>query len=174
MDKQLHFSNTKNDWETPAVVFDPLNKEFEFVLDVCADANNTKCELYLTEETDALSVDWHAYLKSIGKPDGFVWCNPPYNDMVGWADKVREEATKGVNIVTLTPARTNTRWFKNLYLSDTPLVYVPVCQLRFMQPKITFVGASNNAPFPSCLGVFSEQVERITMWYNFKDYHKLG
>ena len=174
MDNQLHFGNSKNDWETPGVVFDPLNKEFNFVLDVCASKENTKCELFLTEGTNALTVDWAQYLKNIGKPDGFVWCNPPYNDMNSWAKKVREEAEKGVNIVTLTAARTNTKWFKEFYLSDTPLVYVPVCQLRFLQPKITFVGAKNNAPFPSCIGVFSKDFERVTMWYNFVLYSKMG
>ena len=172
MENKIHFSNNKNDWETPKEVFDPLNEEFEFVLDVCANETNAKCDLWLTEQVDALSVDWKKYLVNIGKPNGYVWCNPPYNNMREWAKKVREEAEKGVNIVTLTAARVNTRWFKDLYLSDTDLVFVPVCQLRFLQPKITFVGAPNNAPFPSCIGIFSEDVQRVAMWYNFKEYYR--
>lgn len=172
MENKIHFSNNKNDWETPDIVFGPLNDEFNFVLDVCANAKNSKCDLWLSEETDALTVDWSRYLTNIGQPNGYVWCNPPYNNMTGWAKKVREEAEKGVNIVTLTAARVNTRWFKELYLSDTDLVYVPVCQLRFLQPKITFVGATNTAPFPSCVGIFSVDVQRVSMWYNFKEYHK--
>lgn len=167
-----NYTVNKNDWETPDIVFDPLNDEFNFVLDACANVNNSKCDLWLSEKTDALTVDWAKYLTNIGKPDGYIWCSPPPSNMIQWAKKIREEAAKGVNIVTLTAARVNTRWFKDLYLSDTDLVYVPVCQLRFLQPKITYVGASNNAPFPSCVGIFSLNVKRVSMWYNYKEYHK--
>ena len=100
---------TDNDeWEVQDEVFEPLDSEFKFVLDVCATKENSKCGRFLTKETNALTVDWFEYLKNIGELDGFVWCNPPLSTINEWSKKIRLEADKGVNIVTLTAARTNT------------------------------------------------------------------
>ena len=41
MDKVL-FAHNSGDWETPQVLFDSLNKEFTFTLDVCASKENAK------------------------------------------------------------------------------------------------------------------------------------
>ena len=46
LDKQ--FSSDKVEWETPLDLFDPINDEFGFTLDVAADSSNAKCEKYLT------------------------------------------------------------------------------------------------------------------------------
>lgn len=37
------FSSVTDLWETPAWLFDKLNKEFNFELDVAADQSNHKC-----------------------------------------------------------------------------------------------------------------------------------
>ena len=50
-----NYTVNKNDWETPDIVFDPLNDEFNFVLDACANVDNSKCDLWLSEKTDALT-----------------------------------------------------------------------------------------------------------------------
>lgn len=51
-------SSDKQDWETPDDLFDQLNSEFHFTLDIAASETNHKCDKYYTEETDALSADW--------------------------------------------------------------------------------------------------------------------
>ena len=52
------FTSNSNEWETPQDLFDELNKEFNFVLDVCATKENAKCNSYFNIELDALSIDW--------------------------------------------------------------------------------------------------------------------
>lgn len=42
MNKAL-FSSASDEWETPQALFDELNKEFHFTLDVCATEKNRKC-----------------------------------------------------------------------------------------------------------------------------------
>ena len=54
MNKALLSSNTC-EWETPQLLFDALNAEYHFDVDVCATANNAKCERYYTKEQDGLS-----------------------------------------------------------------------------------------------------------------------
>ena len=70
-------SNTA-EWATPQWLFDLLNDEFNFDLDVCSTDENAKCKNHYTEENDGLSKPWK----------GNVWCNPPYGrDIVKWVKK---------------------------------------------------------------------------------------
>jgi len=46
------------DRETPQWLFRMLDDEFHFTLDGAADESNAKCNEYLDEEIDALSVPW--------------------------------------------------------------------------------------------------------------------
>ena len=55
--KGLFTSNTP-EWETPQDLFDSLNAEFEFVLDVCATFKNRKCPAYLNKELNGLTTNW--------------------------------------------------------------------------------------------------------------------
>ena len=58
MNKDLMFSSKTDIWETPKDLFDTLNKEFNFTLDVCALPENAKCEKYYTPENNGLSQNW--------------------------------------------------------------------------------------------------------------------
>src|SRR4051812_26379019 len=55
-----------DDWETPPEVFDPLNREFGFTLDVAAQAHNAKCDRFISPDDDGLVSDWGANV---------CWCN---------------------------------------------------------------------------------------------------
>lgn len=80
-------SSLTDDWPTPRYVFDRLNEEFHFDLDVCADDLNHKCERYYTKETDGLSQEWN----------GMCWMNPPYGRTIGqWVKKAYESARGGL------------------------------------------------------------------------------
>lgn len=75
------FSSNTDDWATPQWLFDELNKEFHFDLDVCASDLNHKCENYFTKEMNGLEQKWY----------GVVWCNPPYGrEISNWAKKAYE------------------------------------------------------------------------------------
>lgn len=43
----------KDDWETPNALFDALDSEFKFQIDVCAKPENAKCELFWSEANDS-------------------------------------------------------------------------------------------------------------------------
>ncbi|KKK48739.1 hypothetical protein LCGC14_3142140, partial [marine sediment metagenome] len=44
----VHFSSLSGEWATPQGVFDELDAEFCFWLDVCATHENAKCADYYT------------------------------------------------------------------------------------------------------------------------------
>jgi phage N-6-adenine-methyltransferase len=90
-------------WETPPEVFRPLNEEFGFTLDPCAQPQTAKCPLFYTEEDDGLSKDWSGHR---------VFMNPPYGrEVYAWTRKAREEAERGALVVGLLPASTDLSWW---------------------------------------------------------------
>jgi phage N-6-adenine-methyltransferase len=130
------FTSKTPEWETPQDLFDELNKEFDFKLDVCATKENAKCSDYLTKEVNGLECGWDL---------GWVWMNPPYGrEIKDWVKKASEER----EVVALLPARTDTRWFHD-YIYKKKAV-----EIRFIKGRLKFGKATNSAPFPSMLVIF--------------------
>lgn len=78
MNTKLMFSSKSDLWSTPQYLFDELNKEFNFDIDVCANSENAKCKKYYSEEQNGLLQEW----------TGVCWCNPPYGRQIGkWVEK---------------------------------------------------------------------------------------
>ena len=131
------FSSKSVVWETPKDLFDKLNAEFHFDLDVCALPENAKCERYYTPEDDGLSQPWN----------GVCWCNPPYGRTIGkWVQKAYETFAGGGTVVMLLPARTDTKWFHEYIYNKA--------EIRFIKGRLKFGNSKNAAPFPSMIVVF--------------------
>jgi site-specific DNA-methyltransferase (adenine-specific) len=58
MVSKVLFSSNSDEWSTPLDVFNKLNNEFDFNLDVCATTANHKCENFFTQIDDGLSKNW--------------------------------------------------------------------------------------------------------------------
>jgi len=136
MNKSL-FTSDRPDWETPPELFEAINSEFNFDLDVCASDTNHKIKNYYTIEDDALNQDW---------TKNRCWMNPPFGRVIGaWMEKAYKSALKGALVVCLVPARTDTKWWHDYAIKG---------QIRYKKGRIKFVGADSSAPFPSALIVF--------------------
>lgn len=135
------FMSNRQDWETPQWLFDQLNEEFGFTVDVCASEQNHKCDRFYTEEDDGLSKDWTGER---------VWCNPPYgkSKIPAWAKKCAESNCEVA--VMLVPARTDTAWFHEIVISTG-------AEIRFLRGRLKFVGAQYNAPFPAMVVIFRRE-----------------
>ena len=140
MNKEVMFSSKTEMWETPQELFEELNNEFHFSLDVCATAENAKCEKYYTPEIDGLSQPWN----------GTVWCNPPYGRQIGkWVFAASvASGVRNATVVMLLPARTDTRWFHD-YIYQKERV-----EIRFIKGRLKFGGSKNGASFPSMICIF--------------------
>jgi phage N-6-adenine-methyltransferase len=136
-------SSNNSEWETPNELFNKLNQIFKFGLDAAATKDNTKCLLFITPEQDALKQDWGGR--------GPVWINPPYERyrMGLWLNKIYAEAQKGVAVVALLPARTETRWFQTAWRAN---------HLVFVRGRIKFIGGKSAAPFPSVIAIFGKKL----------------
>ena len=132
----VHFSSATDVWATPSDVFESLDAEFHFDLDVCALPENAKCERYFTTADDGLRQPW----------SGACWMNPPYGRELGdWMRKAYLSATNGATVVCLVPSRTDTKWWHD---------YAMKGEVRFLRGRLKFGGATNSAPFPSAVVIF--------------------
>jgi site-specific DNA-methyltransferase (adenine-specific) len=134
-------TNASTEWATPVAVFVPLMAEFDFQLDVCASADNAKCDNYYTAVDDGLRLPWAPRR---------CWMNPPYGlETPKWVKKARIEAERGALVVGLVPARTDTAWFHNDVVEAG-------AEIRFIRGRVRFVGPRirDRAPFPSLIVVW--------------------
>lgn len=137
------FSSAKAEWETPPVLFQLLNREFSFTLDVCATPANRKCAKYFTPKQDGLRQCW----------SGACWMNPPYGRTIGvWVQKAHQESQGGATVVSLLPSRTDTAWWQDHVMKAR--------EIRLLRGRLTFVGATAPAPFPSAIAIFDRRRSR--------------
>lgn len=133
-------SSIRQDWATPRQLFEMLDREFHFTLDVCADPSNAKCEEWFS---DGLTHPW------VPLKDGAVWCNPPYGRGIGnWIERAFRETIgrKYGTCVLLLPARTDTQWFHEYCLKG---------EIRFLRGRLNFDDTRRaRAPFPSMIVIF--------------------
>lgn len=140
-------SSATDEWATPQGLFDRLNAEFGFTLDVCANESNHKVSRYFDKDADGLAQDWTGEV---------CWMNPPYGrEIPKWVAKARATAERGGVVVGLLPARTDTRWWADV---------MQATELRFIRGRIRFGGSSAGAPFPSVVVVWgTPRVPTVTI-----------
>lgn len=147
----VHYTSTTDEWSTPQELYDVLDREFGFELDVCATPLNAKCDRFFDRAQDGLSQPW----------EGVCWMNPPYGDrIVEWVAKAKHAAEEGAIVVCLVPARTDTAWFWD---------YCRWGEVRFLRGRLRFGGGGDSAagaPFPSCVVVFG--VAEDVKWWDWK------
>jgi phage N-6-adenine-methyltransferase len=135
--RSVHFRSDTDLWSTPQALFDALNAEFGFTIDVCALPENAKCAVYFTPEQDGLRQDWQ----------GVVWMNPPYGAVIGkWVQKAYEASKAGALVVCLLPSRTGPRWWQTYGIPYA-------AEIRYLPGRQKFSGG-NSAPFDSAVVIF--------------------
>ncbi len=140
-----------DDRRTPRSLFDPLNEEFGFTLDVAASSDNALTEHFYDLERDGLRHLWR----------GSVWCNPPYSDCGAWVRKANYEATWCDSIVMLLPAnRTEQAWWQDFIEPGRREGRIEVRfqrgRLRFDTPDHDYTKQpkGNRPPFGVCLVIW--------------------
>ena len=132
------FTSKTCEWETPKKIFEELNAEFNFTLDVCATKDNKKCNKYFSINENGLKQEWGI--------QEICFMNPPYGKEISlWIKKAFESSKRGTKVVCLLPARTDTKWFHDFCLKGT---------IRFIKGRLKFGNSKFNAPFPSMIVIF--------------------
>ena len=137
------FKSESEEYETPKEIFEPLQKEFNLQLDVCASSSNHKLDNYFNKEDDALTKDWHK--------QGNFWMNPPFGrQLKKWVQKSHEESQKGVVGVSILPVRSNTLWWHK-YIIDTK------AEVRFLKGEIKFGDCKRGLWLPFAIVIWKSE-----------------
>ena len=122
-------ADMKNSWGTDPVIFNAMDKEFNFSLDAAANKDNHKCKWYLTKETNALTLDWSDSMDRYDrnypvKINRAVWINPPYGRglIQEFMQKCIDQKEKGVTSVLLVPATLDAKWLPIDQISEIRIV----------------------------------------------------
>ena len=108
---------------TPRDIWEALNKEFKFSVDICASDDNHLVNKYYTKEDSALTKDWS---------NEVAYIHPLFDQNIGRFVKKAFE-TKNLTAVFLLPASTHTVYFHNYFYKN------PNCEIRFLKkPKTGF------------------------------------
>lgn len=122
-----------DDWATPIELFNQLNEQHNFDIDVAASSTNHLCDEWRgldhpdESKRNGLTSEWF----------GHVWCNPPYGR--GIKDWVLKASQHYDQVVMLLPARTDTKWFHEIVL--------PNADVEFIKGRLKYGGGSHPHPF---------------------------
>ncbi|VEU79532.1 DNA N-6-adenine-methyltransferase [Haploplasma axanthum] len=150
-DLQAVFSNRTDDWATPEIIFDYLERYCEVKKDEWFDP----CPLGAFDKGyDGLKVDWSNHEN--------IYINPPYSNIKGFVEKAIETHTNDRTkaIYFLIPARTDTKYYK--------LLFEYGCNFEFIEGRLKFGKSKHSSTFPSVLvqlngdGVMRNQIYYIS------------
>lgn len=122
-------SSNRNEYQTPRLLFNYLDEEFRFTLDLAATFGNSLCPSYLTGPCTAPD---HCDCGLCALRTGHVvFCNPPYSDLRPWVRRFKQLADLRNTVVTLLPVDPTTRWWATMMES--------VSELRFTGRRVNFI-----------------------------------
>jgi phage N-6-adenine-methyltransferase len=136
----LTVTRGSDEWATPKHIFNALDSEFHFDVDLCASASNFKCPLFYTKDIDSLRQTWR----------GSCWMNPPYsrNKLPLFMEKAYLSAREGAVVVCLIPVSSDTVWWHDYVLRSS--------EIRFVRSRIKFAEYRKSPRFCSAVVIFSE------------------
>lgn len=125
----------------PQELFDELDKEFHFTLDVHAIFSTAKCRNYYSPDQDGLALPWG---------NEICWCIPPRGQrQVGkWVQKASRESANGCTTVMLLPVITDTKWFHNYVYNKSNV------EIRFLKKRLKFQGYKGTSNRSSMIVIF--------------------
>jgi hypothetical protein len=144
-------SSASVEWYTPAYIVEGVIAVMGAIdCDPCSNPPpyNVPATVHYTRDDDGLLQPWGAR----------VFVNPPYGDALSfWINKLLAERALGrvTECITLTPARTDTRWFQPLWEADA---------LCFVRGRLNFSGTvstANSSTAPTVLAYFGPHVARF-------------
>lgn len=153
-------------WRTPNWLFDELNEEFHFDIDLCANPNNSKCKLfckdYLKEDITQLHIQT-------------AFMNPPYSNPKPFIEKAWEDS-KHCKIICLVKVDPSTKWWSTFWCYEHVSGYCdnnhpkPGCKVRFFPKRIKFdpphgVNGRSGPTFPCCLVIFHRRESHQYPYY---------
>lgn len=108
---KMRQSIVDDEFWTPRPLYESLIKQYNFqpILDVAANKENTRCSLFLT---DALHESWNHARRA-------VWCNPPHSKTAEFIARAESQHKRwGMKIMMIVPANVGGTKMFHKYIED--------------------------------------------------------
>lgn len=110
-------NTTRDDWETPNILFDKLNKQYYFGFDCCATEKNSKCILYSNNFTKAENITVT------------FWMNPPFSKAKEMFEHFFKITKKGVAIYRCD--NIETKVWQEIILQKADWIFIPKGRITY-------------------------------------------
>lgn len=147
------FKSTNQDWKTPRIIFDKLDREFHFDKELATSECNSLMKNHYTEQDDALKQKW------IGRN----YLNPPFKDAGKWVKKAHDESQNGGMICMIIPSKTNTKWWHRYVMKAKEVRFI---ESRPVFEREGYEGNKHGLPFPLSIIIF-EKTDQPTKYSSF-------
>ena len=179
-DIAIQHSSKRSDWRTPLNLYEALDREFHFLLDVAADRTSALADPYGNGEKlwlgpgsgfgeDALAEDWLAVMQAGWDPPWCCFMNPPYSrgdqkadppipaePIEPWITKAWSESEKGCTVVGVLPFSPQTAWYRKfvygLVPGPTSWVGHAAMEVRQLPYRVTFIDPDTRTTAASAPG----------------------
>lgn len=150
-------SSKSEHWCTPPEFLAKVRSLNTIHLDPCSNIFSTVgAKNTITLPQDGLTVPWSCDPVQ----DGLVYVNPPYGRALPrWVAKAAAEGLEGTEILMLTPARTDTRWFHAGILDTADAICFLKGRLKFVDG--TTGQSGNPATFPSLVSYWGRNSKKF-------------
>lgn len=152
-------SSKSQHWGTPEDFLGKVQELGPIALDPCSHPKSivpTEIKLCLPDH-DGLAADWNTLAKG-----GLVFVNPPYGKEVRhWVQKAVIESARGTEILMLTGARVETKYFQDWIFATAQGVCFPKGRLHFLDLTMDTPVKTHPAFFPSAVSYWGPNVERF-------------
>lgn len=116
---------------------------FNFItLDICADQNNTKADMFISKRINALTRNWIVKKQKKTNKDFVIWVNAPHSQNKEFVEKACEQWQRcDMNIVMLLPVNTLTSNYAKKFIH-------PFCDIswKMFLGRIKFIDPRTNLP----------------------------
>lgn len=155
---RLSNPNSHDEHYTPQPIIERVQAVLGVIeLDPCSNSHEkpwVPAKRHYTKDDDGLFQGWVAES---------VYVNPPYSNLLPWAEKLNQELThsKLEEALVLVPAYTDTQWWD--------VLCKPGPMLCFFHGRLTFEGNRSAARFPSAMFYFGQDSELF-----YQEFASLG
>lgn len=141
----IHTAQPKSDlWGTPFLLKQRISETLQIKL-----SEWDPCPYPLPDGFDGLQVDWSQHVDE----KEYVFVNPPFSNLLKWAEKAVDMQRKGVNIIFFAAARMDNKCWQNNLIPNASDIHFISPRVRFVMlgdEHGTFHGSSS---FPSAIAV---------------------
>lgn len=123
----------RDDWQTPQLLFDKLNKQYQFTFDCCASKENSKCQYWSGD------LKYYMFIQS----KDICWMNPPFSKAEELFQLFFRKIKKGVAIYRCD--NLETALWQDIILKKADWILIP-------KGRISYEGkVGKGSRFPSAL-----------------------